>query len=70
MMALYVPFVIALLSLAYAGYNTFRVLSYDDGNDKMREIAARNGTELQVLGHVEEGDHEVILTQKDITYTP
>lgn len=39
MTALYVPFVIALLSLGYAGYNTFRILSHDTGTDKMREIA-------------------------------
>ncbi len=39
MTALYVPFLIALLALAYAGYNTFRVLACDTGNDKMREIA-------------------------------
>lgn len=39
MTALYVPFLIAILALAYAGYNTFRVLSRDTGNDKMREIA-------------------------------
>lgn len=39
MIALYVPFLIALLALAYAGYNTFRVLSCDSGTDKMKEIA-------------------------------
>lgn len=39
MIALYVPFLIALLALAYAGYNTFRVLSCDTGTDKMRQIA-------------------------------
>ncbi len=39
MTALYVPFLIALVSLAYAGYNTFRVLSHDNGTEKMREIA-------------------------------
>ena len=39
MTALYIPFLIALLSLAYAGYNTFRVLSHDTGTDKMKEIA-------------------------------
>jgi len=39
MIALYVPFGIAILSLAYAGYNTYRVLSHDTGTDKMREIS-------------------------------
>jgi K(+)-stimulated pyrophosphate-energized sodium pump len=39
MTALYIPFIIAILSLCYAGYNTFRVLSHDNGTDKMREIA-------------------------------
>ena len=39
MTALYIPFLISLLALAYAGYNTFRVLSCDSGNDRMKEIA-------------------------------
>jgi K(+)-stimulated pyrophosphate-energized sodium pump len=39
MTALYVSFVIALLALAYAGYNTYRVLQYDPGTPKMKEIA-------------------------------
>ncbi len=39
MTAIYIPFLIALLALAYAGYNTFKVLAHDDGNEKMREIA-------------------------------
>jgi len=30
---------IAVLALIFAAYNTYRVLSYDTGNDKMREIA-------------------------------
>ncbi|MBI4162274.1 MAG: hypothetical protein HY513_01205 [Candidatus Aenigmarchaeota archaeon] len=34
---------------------------------KMREIAARHGMELQVLGHVEEGEQEVYLAPKDLT---
>ncbi len=39
MTALYIPFLISILALAYAAYNTFRVLSHDTGTDKMREIA-------------------------------
>lgn len=39
MIALYLPFLIALLALIYAGYNTFRVLSKDSGTDKMKAIA-------------------------------
>lgn len=36
---LYIPFLIAILALIYAGYNTFRILSKDSGNEKMKEIA-------------------------------
>jgi len=39
MTALYIPFLIAILALAYAGYNTFRVLSHDAGTEKMKNIA-------------------------------
>lgn len=38
--------------------------------NRMHEIAAHAGKKLQVLGHVEKGDREVYLTQKDITYKP
>lgn len=39
MIELYLPLLMAILALLYAGYNTFRVLSRETGNDKMREIA-------------------------------
>ncbi len=39
MKELYVPFIIALISLAYAGYNTYRVLKHDTGNKKMQDIS-------------------------------
>ncbi len=37
---------------------------------RMKEIASRHGTQLQVLGRVEKGEHEVFLAEKNITYTP
>ena len=39
MIALYLSFAVALLSLVYAGYNTYRVMKYDAGSDKMKDIA-------------------------------
>ncbi|MDH5596513.1 MAG: sodium-translocating pyrophosphatase [Candidatus Peregrinibacteria bacterium] len=39
MVTLYIPLLIAVLALVYAGYNTFRVLSHDSGTEKMKEIA-------------------------------
>ncbi|MBN2087744.1 sodium-translocating pyrophosphatase [Candidatus Peregrinibacteria bacterium] len=39
MIPLYVSLAIAVLSLIYAGYNTYRVLSYDAGTPKMKEIS-------------------------------
>lgn len=36
---LYIPLGMALLALVFAAYNTYKVLSYDTGTDKMREIA-------------------------------
>ena len=39
LLQLYIPMGIALIALIFAAYNTFKVLSYDTGNDKMREIA-------------------------------
>jgi len=39
MIALYASFGIAVLSLLYAGYNTYRVLKHDSGTPKMQEIA-------------------------------
>ena len=38
-MVLVFSLVIAVLSLLYAGYNTFRVLKYSPGNEKMVEIS-------------------------------
>lgn len=37
---------------------------------RMREIALRHGTQLQVLGQVENGEREVFLAQKNVTYRP
>ncbi len=37
---------------------------------RMREIAGRHGTELQILGHVKEGERKVVLKQKDVEYRP
>ncbi len=37
---LYVSLVIGILSLAYAGFNTYRVMQEDAGTPKMKEIAA------------------------------
>jgi len=37
---------------------------------KYRDIASSHGAELQVLGHVEKGDREVYLAEKNISYTP
>jgi K(+)-stimulated pyrophosphate-energized sodium pump len=39
MTTLYISLAIGLLSLGYAGYNTFRVMKEDAGTDKMKEIA-------------------------------
>jgi len=39
MTALYVSIAIAVFSLIYAGYNTYRVLKHDAGTPKMKEIA-------------------------------
>ncbi len=39
-----------------------------DSESRMRAIAQRHGTQLQVLGRVERGEREVVLCQKDITY--
>ncbi len=39
MIPLYISLLIAVASLVYAGYNTHRVLSYDAGTPKMKEIA-------------------------------
>lgn len=39
MLQLIIPLGIALLALLFAAYNTYRVLSYETGTDKMREIA-------------------------------
>jgi hypothetical protein len=36
----------------------------------MRQIAAKYGADLQVLGHVEKGEREVVLAQKNVTYAP
>jgi len=41
-----------------------------NSESRMRQIAERHGTQLQVLGHVEKGEREVYLAQKNITYTP
>lgn len=41
-----------------------------DSEKRMREILAKHGRQLQVLGHVEKGDRETYLAQKDITYNP
>ncbi|MCX6816084.1 MAG: AIR synthase-related protein [Candidatus Aenigmarchaeota archaeon] len=41
-----------------------------DSADRMRAIAEQHGTELQILGHVEEGERKVVLTQKNVKYTP
>jgi K(+)-stimulated pyrophosphate-energized sodium pump len=35
----YAPLIVALLSLLYAGYNTYRVLKHDPGTEKMKEIS-------------------------------
>ncbi len=40
MNAIYASFIVALLSLAYAGFNTYRVMRNGTGNEKMQEIAA------------------------------
>jgi len=40
MTALNVSFAVAILSLIYAGYNTYRILSLEQGTPKMMEIAA------------------------------
>ena len=40
MIPLYISIAIAVISLIYAGYNTHRVLGYDAGTPKMKEIAA------------------------------
>jgi len=37
---------------------------------KLGQIAEKYGAKLQVLGHVERGEREVFLAQKNITYTP
>ncbi|MBI2173275.1 MAG: hypothetical protein HYT73_03670 [Candidatus Aenigmarchaeota archaeon] len=36
----------------------------------LEEIAARHGTQLQKLGHVEKGERKVVLTQKGVEYVP
>lgn len=42
----------------------------EESESRMREIAERHGTNLQVLGHVEEGERKVVLDQKGVEYTP
>ncbi len=37
---------------------------------KMKKIAEKHGTYLQILGHVEEGEREVRLIQKNLIYVP
>ena len=39
MTTLYLSLVIGVLSLAFAGYNTYRVLKHDAGNEKMQSIS-------------------------------
>lgn len=39
MTTLYISLAVGLLSLVYAGFNTYRVLKQDAGTDKMKEIA-------------------------------
>ncbi len=39
MIQLAIPFLIAIFALGYAAFNTFRILSHDDGTEKMRDIA-------------------------------
>ncbi len=41
-----------------------------DSEDKMRKIAERYETKLQVLGHVDRGEREVVLAQKNVVYRP
>ena len=38
MTAIYISFAVAILSLIYAGFNTFRILKKDPGNEKMQSI--------------------------------
>lgn len=39
MIQLAIPFLVAILALGYAAFNTFKILSKDEGTEKMREIA-------------------------------
>ncbi|MBI2579300.1 MAG: hypothetical protein HYW27_00175 [Candidatus Aenigmarchaeota archaeon] len=46
------------------------IIAPEESEDPMREIATEHGRDLQILGHVEEGERAVKLTQNNVTYTP